>query len=63
MTELDRLRAACFALCAHVRDVHGVYPSGSASQVEAQHQAAHAREGTPWHPDAWRLPDDQDVSA
>ena len=54
--ELERLRIAYFGLCAHVRDVHGVDPCGSASQVEVQHQAAHAREGSRWHPDAWRLP-------
>ena len=63
MTQLERLRAAYFALCAHVQDTHGVFPSGSAGQVEAQHQAAHAREGTPWHPDAWRPPEHRDVSA
>lgn len=56
MTELERLRAAYFALCAHVRDVHGLRPWGSANHVEAQHQAAHAAEGTPWHPDAYQLP-------
>jgi hypothetical protein len=56
VTELERLRVAYFALCAHVRNVHGLTPSGSANHVEAQHQAAHAAEGSPWHADAYRLP-------
>lgn len=54
--EVERLRAAYAALCAHVRDVHGIDAVGTASQVEAQHQQAHAREATPWHADAWRPP-------
>ena len=56
-SEVERLRAAYAALCAHVRDVHGIDAVGTASQVEAQHQQAHAREATPWHADAWRTPD------
>lgn len=61
MTELARLQAAYRALCAHLRDVHHVEPGiDSASHLEAQHRAAHAREATPWHPDAWRLPDPDD---
>ncbi len=55
MTELERLQAAYLGLCAHLRDVHGVRPLGNANQVEAQHHAAHAREGIPWH-DAYQLP-------
>lgn len=60
--EFRRLDAAFRALRAHVRDVHGEEPlPGSASHVEAQHMAAHAREATRWHPDAWRLPDEEDA--
>lgn len=59
--ELARLEAAYNALCAHLRDIHGVDPRPvSASHLEVDHQAAHRREGTPWHTDAWRLPDDED---
>lgn len=59
MTELERLHAAYRGLCAHLRDVHGIQPPpGSASHLEADHQAAHRRENTRWHTDAWRLPDD-----
>lgn len=65
MTERDwehiaRLRAAYFELCAHVRDVHGIDASGTAGQVEAVHQLAHAREATRWHTDAWKLSDGQE---
>ncbi len=60
MTELERLRAAYFSLCAHLRETHGVEPCvGTAGQVEAQHQRAHADEGSSWHLDAWRLPADK----
>lgn len=63
MTELERLRACYFALCAHVRDVHGLWPADNASQVEAQHQRAHALDATPWH-DAYQLPgNDEQASA
>ena len=51
------LHATYFALCAHVRDVHGIHAVGTAGQIEAAHQRAHTREGTRWHLDAWQLPD------
>lgn len=54
---LHRLYLAYRGLCDHVREVHGIDAPGTAGQVEAVHQRAHAREGTPWHSDAWRLPE------
>lgn len=59
---IARLRTAYFGLLTHVRDEHGVHASGTASQIEIVHAAAHRREGTPWHADAWQLPtEDQQV--
>lgn len=56
--ELARLRAAYDGLRAHLRGVHDVEPRPvSASHLEMDHKAAHRREHTPWHLDAWRLPD------
>jgi len=54
--DLARYQAAYFALCAHLREAHDTTPCGNANQVEAAHRAAHAREHTPWHADAYRLP-------
>lgn len=53
---LKQLQAATTCAWRHLLDVHGINAGGSASHIEAAHQAAHRREGTPWHP-AWNLDD------
>lgn len=51
---LHQLQTATTRAWRHLLDEHGINVAGSASQVEAAHQAAHRREGTAWHP-AWTL--------
>ena len=52
---LRRLQRAYRRLCEHVEQEHDTRAVGTAGQVEAAHQRAHTREGTPWHSDAWWL--------
>ncbi len=57
-SELDRLRAAYFALLRHLRDDHGIDPPGTRAHLDAAHMAAHHGEGTPWH----RQADGQEIT-
>ena len=52
---LAQLQAATARLATHTLEVHGIRSIGSASHLEALHMAAHRREGTPWHDDAWSI--------
>lgn len=53
-TPLPVLIAATKQAWCHLREVHGIHRSGSATWSTVHHERAHRRERTPAH-DAWTL--------